>query len=906
MKNKLRITFVTLLAPLLIACGGGGNSGCSAVLGLLPGAGCSTSNTAPVANSGLTQNVTTGSLVTLDGSASRDVNNQSLTYLWQMTAVPAGSLAALSSSTSAKPTFTADVTGNYSVSLVVNDGKTNSQTSVVTIYASVNNAAPVANAGSNQSVSLGKMVTLDGTSSSDANRDTLTYKWSFGSIPSGSVATLSSVVSPNPKFTADKTGTFSAILIVNDGKVDSTASTVTVTVSEANSAPVANAGLAQSVSLNTTANLQSVSLSTTVTLDGTNSFDANNDFLTYKWVLITRPAGSNAVLSSSTSAKPTFQTDVAGTYVASLIVNDGKVDSLAAATTVTVSASNSEPIANAGVNQNILLGSTVTLDGTNSTDANRDPLSYRWVMMSKPTTSSAVLANATSAKPTFLADVLGTYVFTLIVNDGKVDSTTVATTVTVSSANLAPVANAGASQNVVLGIVTLDGSASSDANGDTITYKWTLLNKPSSSSAALNNATSAKPTFTADKAGIYVFGLVVNDGKLDSAPVAVSINAAAVNVAPVGNAGVSQNVVLGTITLDGSTSSDANGDTLTYKWALISKPTGSIATLTGDTTAKPTFVADRVGIYVFSLVVNDGKLESTVVTTTVTAATANVAPVANAGTVQSVALGLVTLDGSGSTDANGDTLTYSWTLLAKPIGSNASLSDVTSAKPTFTADLVGVYVASLVVNDGKLSSSLVTNTVTASVANVAPVANAGSFQNVVTGQSVTVSGAGSSDANGDVLTYKWALVSKPAESTLTALTNTNTITPSFTTDKNGTYVLSLQVNDGKLDSNLSYITITAGPANVAPIANAGYAQTVVRGATVTLDGSGSTDANGDVLLYRWVLTYRPVGSSAALSLATAVRPTFVADVAGVYVATLVANDGRLDSNQVTIAVTATP
>ena len=138
------------------------------------------------------------------------------------------------------------------------------------------------------------------------------------------------------------------------------------------------------------------------------------------------------------------------------------------------------------------------------------------------------------------------------------------------------------------------------------------------------------------------------------------------------------------------------------------------------------------------------------------------------------------------------------------------------------------------------------------------------------------------------------------------MTNTNTITPSFTTDKNGTYVLRLQVNDGKLDSNLSYITITAGPANVAPIANAGSAQTVVRGATVTLDGSGSTDANGDVLLYRWVLTYRPVGSSAALSLATAARPTFVADVAGVYVATLVANDGRLDSNQVTIAVTATP
>jgi hypothetical protein len=843
----------------------------------------------------VTQNVTTGSLVTLDGSGSRDANNESLTYLWQITAVPAGSLAALSSTTSAKPTFTADVTGNYTVSLVVNDGKAGSQTSVVSIYASVNNAAPVANAGTNQSVSIGSVVTLDGTNSSDANRDTLTYKWTMGSIPSGSSATLSSAISPNPKFTADVAGTYSAILMVNDGKVESTASVVTITASAANSAPVANAGLQQNVPL-----------STTVTLDGSGSSDANNDFITYKWTLITKPAGSIAMLASATSAKPTFRADVSGTYVATLIVNDGKLDSVAAATTVTVSSANSDPVANAGINQNVVLGSTVTLDGTNSTDANRDQLSFRWVMMSKPTNSAALLANATSAKPTFLADVLGTYVITLIVNDGKVDSTIVATTVTVSSANVAPVANAGTAQNVVLGPVTLDGSASSDANGDIINYKWTLLNKPTASTAALTGDTTAKPTFSADKAGIYVIGLVVNDGKLSSAPVTVSITAAAANLAPVANAGANQNVVLGTITLDGSTSADANGDTINYKWSLISKPTGSNASLTGDTTAKPTFSADRVGIYVASLVVNDGKLDSTVVTTTVTASSANVAPVASAGTVQSVSLGPVTLDGSGSTDANGDTLTYNWSLLAKPIGSAAALVDNTSAKPTFTADLVGVYVASLVVYDGKLYSEIKTVTVTASVANSAPVANAGTFQNVVTGLPVSVSGAGSTDANGDVLTYKWVMVSKPVDSTAT-LANATTIAPTFSADKNGTYVLSLQVNDGKVDSsNISYITITAGAANVAPVANAGVAQTVARNATVTLDGSGSTDANKDILIYRWVLTYRPTNSTAVLTNANAEKPTFVADQAGVYVATLVVSDGRLDSTQVTIAVTATP
>ena len=212
----------------------------------------------------------------------------------------------------------------------------------------------------------------------------------------------------------------------------------------------------------------------------------------------------------------------------------------------------------------------------------------------------------------------------------------------------------------------------------------------------------------------------------------------------------------------------------------------------------------------------------------------------------------------------------------------------------------------MTVSDGKLSSTLVTTTVTASTANVAPVANAGSFQLVVTGQPVTVSGASSTDANGDVLSYKWAMVSKPTDSSA-VLANATTVTPTFTADKNGTYVLSLQVNDSKIDSaNISYITITAGAANVAPVANAGVAQTVARYATVTLDASNSTDANNDVLLYRWVLTYRPTDSTATLVNPTASRPTFVADKAGVYVATLVVNDGRLDSTQVTIAVTATP
>lgn len=89
------------------------------------------------------------------------------------------------------------------------------------------------------------------------------------------------------------------------------------------------------------------------------------------------------------------------------------------------------------------------------------------------------------------------------------------------------------------------------------------------------------------------------------------------------------------------------------------------------------------------------------------------------------------------------------------------------------------------------------------------------------------------------------------------------------------------------------------------MANAGSAQTVTVTATVTLDGTASTDANGDTLTYKWVLSTRPTGSASALLLSTTSKPTFVPDKVGVYVATLVVNDGKADSAASTVPVTAT-
>lgn len=274
--------------------------------------------------------------------------------------------------------------------------------------------------------------------------------------------------------------------------------------------------------------------------------------------------------------------------------------------------------------------------------------------------------------------------------------------------NATPVANVGSAQSLVTGtLVRLDGSGSTDADRDALTFAWTLTTKPAGSAAALSGASSVSPTFTADVAGTYVASLVVNDGKVSSGAVTVSITAAVANAAPVASAGANQNVVAGSpVTLDGSGSTDANGDSLTFAWTLTGKPTGSAASLVGITTAKPTLTPDIAGTYVASVVVNDGKINSAPASVAVIASVANAAPVAMAGSAQAVATGaVVQLDGSGSSDANGDALTYAWSWVSRPTGSTATFSSSSAQKPTFTADVSGMYVASLVVSDGKVASA---------------------------------------------------------------------------------------------------------------------------------------------------------------------------------------------------------
>ncbi|NCO20249.1 MAG: hypothetical protein GW900_09445, partial [Gammaproteobacteria bacterium] len=368
--------------------------------------------------------------------------------------------------------------------------------------------------------------------------------------------------------------------------------------------------------------------------------------------------------------------------------------------------------------------------------------------------------------------------------------------------------------NVATGTtVVLDRSGTIDAQGHTLSYHWEFTSLPPDSQPVLSDPVGARPTFIADKDGVYVAELTVTDETGASSIYTITVTASTTNSAPMANAGPNQNVATGTsVSLDGSASSDADGDPLTYSWSITSTPSGSSATLSDTSAAKPTFNADLDGNYVFSLIVNDGLENSAADSVTITSATANSAPVAHAGADQNVATGTrVTLDGSRSNDADGDPLTFQWLFTSRPAGSITTLSNSRAVMPTFDADVDGNYVLSLTVNDGEATSSADSVTITSATANSAPVANAGPDQNVTTGSSVSLNATGSSDADGDPLTYLWSITSVPAGSSAT-LSDTGVAMPSFTADLDGNYVFSLIVNDGLANSTVDSVTITAATA----------------------------------------------------------------------------------------------
>jgi len=180
-----------------------------------------------------------------------------------------------------------------------------------------------------------------------------------------------------------------------------------------------------------------------------------------------------------------------------------------------------------------------------------------------------------------------------------------------------------------------------------------------------------------------------------------------------------------------------------------------------------------------------------------------------------------------------------------------------------------------------------------------PIVSAGSGQTVA--KNTTVRLLASAVGTTGATSYGWQLVALPPGSAATVSAAVDG-GATFTADVAGVYVASATVTDACATSAPDKVTVVA--VNSAPVAVAGEAMTVQPGDTVALDGSASGDPDRDVLTYQWSLVSRPYGSTARVAAAAQATTTFVADVAGSYVALLTVSDGLASSSPATVVVRA--
>ncbi|MCR9245969.1 MAG: tandem-95 repeat protein [bacterium] len=808
-------------------------------------------NDAPTANAGSDQTVSEGDFVTLNGSGSTDPEGQSLTYTWTQVSGPA---VTLSDTSSAQPTFTAPegITNSTArFQLTASDG-TSATVDTVDVTINAVNDAPTANAGVDQTVNEGDVVTLTALGSTDPEGQSLTYSWTQVAGPS---VTLSDASAAQPTFTAPDGVTNSTVrfqLSASDG-TSASISTVDITINADNDGPTANAGTDQAVEEGDN-----------VTLTAAASTDPEGQSLTYTWVQV---SGPTVTLSDATAEQPTFTAPEGLTNSSvrfQLTVSDGSsasVDTI----DVTIGADNDAPSASAGINRTVNEGELVTLDARGSADPEGQALTYTWTQVSGP---SVTLSDSTAVQPTFTAPeglTNATIRFQLSVSDGtNVSVDTI--DVTVNADNDAPTANAGPDQAVDENdVVTLTGAGSLDPEGQNLTYTWTQVSGPS---VTLSDPHASQPTFTAPDGvtnSTVQFQLSVTDGtnvSVDTVDIAISAD----DDAPNANAGANfARAEGGVAVLDGTASTDPEGQGLTYSWRQIS---GTPVTIVNPDSATASFTVPEGlsnSFARFELTVSDGTSSSTDIVRVGMRAD-NDAPTANAGIDQVVDEGdVVTLDGRNSTDPENQALTYTWEQISGPpvqLVTDSLTQIAPSPSPvmsfstaTLSADGTVSFVAPegisnsvatfrLIVDDGT-SKSASTVSITINANNDAPTVDAGANRLIAAQEAVQLN-ATASDPENQPLTYQWVQLSGPT----VQLTGGDTSAPSFTVPTGHTgenIVFGVQVSDG---NSTSFDTVTYQIENSAPNVSATATGTATAGQPVNLTAI-ARDVDGDDLSYTW-------------------------------------------------------
>jgi gliding motility-associated-like protein len=795
-------------------------------------------NQLPVANAGLdrTINLPT-STATLSGSGS-DPDGTVTAYFWEKMS---GSTITMTNTNTASLSLASLVAGVYSFRLTVTDNIGATANDLVTVTVIAANQSPVANAGSDVTITLPTNSTNMSGSASDA--DGIVSSWAWSQVSGPNTGTLTNQTTNTLTVASLIQGTYVFRMTVTDDKGATGFDDVNVIVNAApvNVPPVSNAGADKNVTLPIAS----------VIFNG-NGTDTDGTISSYSWSLL---SGPTVTLSNQNTKNLTTANLVAGSYTFRLTVTDNSGASAFddVAMIVQPAVVNVPPVANAGGDITIKLPtSSASMTGSGS-DSDGSISVYGWTQVSGP--STAVLTNQVTAVLTAASLIQGSYVFRLTVRDDKGATASDDVRVTVNALNTPPVAQAGSDNTITLPVATVQlTGAGTDSDGTVSTYQWTQVSGPGT--ATIASPTTAITDITNLSNGTYIFRLTVTDNESASSTDDVKITVNNANQAPVASAGAAKSITLPTTSANFSGfATDADGVISSYLWSQISGPS---ATLSNANTSSLSVVVTVEGSYTFRLTATDnaGATDFDDVILTVNAAAIDLPPVANAGSNKTITLPLNTVDLTGSgIDPEGSIVAYAWAVIG---GSNSpTVTNATSATVTLSGLIEGNYTLRLTVTDagGQSASSNTSVTVLPAAVNQVPVASAGSDQTITLPlNTMTLFGSGS-DPDGSITQYLWSQTSGP--STTLSITNLPNLQLSALTA--GTYVFSLTVTDNSGATGLDNVTVVVNPlaTNEPPIANAGSDKSINLPTNITtLSGSGS-DVDGSVTGYSWMKVSGP-------------------------------------------------
>ena len=595
---------------------------------------------------------------------------ETFSYAWSLPSEPVGSRAQLNSTTEIAPSFTPDVAGNYLIELTVtsSNGQSSPAVSKLLSISDCGNPLPVVTtlSPSPQLPVAGQAVHVAQTSVPANNAcssfdPTLHYQWQMIAKPNGSTAFLRDPSASAADFVADLPGAYQlSLTAVSSTGAASVPRILVVRAQDCGFAPpvitaaaVDNPQPDPGVRVTFFATVQDADSLPPCSLPQTASL---------RWIVVSRPHGSNAALSDPGATRPTLVTDVAGTYQVSVVATDqgGLTSSPAFVTFATTSCGLGAPSVSAtpptftgDVGTPIALSATPTDPGT--TCGLTQIFTYAWQVVDSPLASSALISDPTAAAPTFTPDVAGDYTLSVVATDARDHSSLPAFTHLTASTcaelppAVGPIIAAPVAPATAIGLGTaaalsasVNATQSCDPRGATLHYLWSLIGRPTASNAMLSNPAAQSPTLTFDAAGDYQIALtIVNGADISAAPRFLTLHIAACGSSnitfaatpifasfeePDGSAlagppNAGSRVLLAARA--GTEFSDANpacGGLSTapysYRWALASRPSGSSAAISSTTDATPAFVTDLPGDYQVAVSITDaiGTVSSTAFT----------------------------------------------------------------------------------------------------------------------------------------------------------------------------------------------------------------------------------------------------------------------------------------------------